>query len=130
VERGRRGGGGRDLKHGGGPTELPSLGTSAAHSIVEVVVFTGLSFQIGRSLRTHFPVLLCADLIGAGPWEVRRLRGELGYKMWTRIPGVRGTSAFAASPSHGLKCKFQVQVTALTEPACSRGGRQTLGLNY
>lgn len=39
-----------------------------------------LSLQIGQSLRTHFPVLLCADLIGAGPWVGQELHGELSYK--------------------------------------------------
>lgn len=103
----------------GGATELPSLGTSAAHSIVEVVVFTGLSFQIGQSLGTHFPVLLCADLIGNTFLGGQESARELGYKMWPRIPSVRGTPAFAASPSPGLKCKIQVQVAALTKPAAA-----------
>lgn len=64
----------------GGPTEQPSLGTSATHSIVGVVVFTGQGFQIGQSLGTHFPVLLCEDLIGAGPREGKKLLRSLVIK--------------------------------------------------
>lgn len=74
---------GRDLERGWGPTELPSLGASARHSIVGVVVPPGPSFQVGPSLGTYFPELLCADLIGAGRWEGKKLQESLVIKCGT-----------------------------------------------
>lgn len=62
-----------------GQTALP--GAWAARSIVGIVVLTGLSFQLGRSLGTHSPVLLRGRLGWGRSLGGQEIAWELTYKM-------------------------------------------------